>query len=62
MNAQCLCGFDYTEFVDQHSISPSSQVTCPNCEAQVTTGAAAGAVAVASLGDSEHAANTQVSA
>lgn len=38
MNMQCSCGFDYSDFVKQHSIPAHSRFACPNCEAQVTSG------------------------
>ena len=34
---QCRCGFDYSDFVRQHSIPASSRFACPNCEAQDTS-------------------------
>jgi hypothetical protein len=37
MNMQCPCGFDYSDFVNQHSIPASARFACPNCEAQVTS-------------------------
>lgn len=33
MKTLCVCGFDYRDFIAQHSIPLDAQFSCPSCEA-----------------------------